>query len=169
MKVSSGPRRTGPKRTKGLDDVLKTPFGYIARFGSKIVSEPERSQAEHEELVAKIVSRHPDSVRAVERHVAELAKEVRKLKAFSLMNRGLHEVVELTSGPAGQIASSDVVAMAKLKLSYLQAILLEVRPASYQREVDEETWARVSELLSRIFGTFKTAWLSESASRTPPM
>ena len=161
MKVSSGPMRSRPIHSKGLDDVLTNPFGYIARFGSRFMLAPQRTQAEHEELVERVVTRHPDSVREIERDVNELARELRKLKAFSVMLRG-HAELQLTAEQGSKVATHEAIAEAKLRLSYLQAILLEVRPASNQRSIDEETWARLNELLSRIFGTFKRAWLSES-------
>lgn len=161
MRVPSGPRRSRPKHSRGLDDVLTNPFGYIARFGSKVVLEPHRTQAEHEELVSRIVARHPDSVRAIERDVNELARELRKLRAFSVMLRG-HDELQLNAAQGSQVATHEAIAEAKLRLSYLQAILLDVRPASNQRDLDEKTWARLNELLARIFGTFKRAWMSES-------
>lgn len=165
MKKRKGTRNTNKKKVAPDEFFEHGPIS-MARFGNLTVSQSNWNEDQFKEHHKRLAEAYPMIVSEIDALILEATVLISTIEPLSLLHRAWWE-----RAAAYVMINSEVEVEAEQvhkqrMIDYVQSLIAATPPAANQEEVDDETWQRLSMVVTSIFKKLNPwFFISESAYR----
>jgi len=154
------------KKKVAPDDFFEHGPFSIARFGNLTVGESHWKSDEFKEYHKRLAEAYPEIVSEIDALIEEATVLISATKPLSLLHRAWWQraaaYVEINSEVEVQTEHTHTQRM----IDYVQSLIAAAPPSQPQKDADEETWQRLSRVVSKIFEKLNPwFFICESAHR----
>lgn len=154
------------KKKVAPDDFFEHGPISMARFGNLTVGQSNWKPDEFKEYHKRLAEAYPKIVSEIDALIEEATVLISATKPLSLLHRAWWQraaaYVEINS----EVEVQNEHAHTQRMIDYVQGLIAATPPSQNQKDADEETWQRLSSVVSKIFEKLNPwFFISESAHR----
>jgi hypothetical protein len=165
MKKRRGLRKTNEKKVAPDDFFEHGPIS-MPRFGHLTVGQSNWKPDEFKENQKRLAEAYPKIVSEIEALIEEATVLISATKPLSLLHRAWWQRAAAYVERNSEVEVETEHAHAQRMIDYVQSLIAAAPPAENQTDADEETWQRLSRVVSTIFEKLNPwFFISESAHR----
>ena len=136
------------------DEVFSNELFSVARFGKNLVWEPNLTKQSYEKCLKRCAELYPETVSEIDRLVATIAEQVRRLPPETLLSIAWQKMVfrHIHVEAEAELTTNDAVSMRMI--DYVQSIIASVEPVNNPKtDVSEEDWDALRDNVKELFET----------------
>jgi hypothetical protein len=165
MKRRNGTRNTSKKKVAPDDFFEHGPIS-MARFGNLTVGQSNWMPDQLKEYHKNLADAYPKIVSEIDALIAEAIVLISATEPLSLLHRAWWECAAAHVEINSEVEVKTEHVHKRRMIDYVQSLIAATPPAESQKEVDDETWQRLSMVVMSIFEKLNPwFFISESAHR----
>lgn len=158
--------RHANKKKAAPDDFFEHGPISMARFGNLTVGQSNWKPDEFKKYHDRLVGAYPRIVSEIDALIEEATVLISATEPLSLLHRAWWERAAAYVNINSEIEVEAEHAHTQRMIDYVQSLIAATPPADNQKDADEETWQRLSRVVSSIFEKLNPwFFISESAHR----
>ena len=136
------------------DEVFSNELFSVARFGKNLVWESNLTKQSYEEYLKRCAELYPETVSEIDRLVATIAEQVRRLPPETLLRIAWQKMVFRYSHVEAEAELTTDDAVSLRMIDYVQSLIASVKPADNpETDVSEEDWNALRDNVKELFET----------------
>lgn len=135
------------------EEMLRFDNLYMARFGEKLLLRNERNPEQHQNFLQAAAEHYPKTVEKINGLVKNIVDIIKRFDPLNILLRAYWDLLASCLGKTAESEFSIEDNMALRTLEYIQSVLASVPPVpeSNGQEIDENTWANLTNLISDLY------------------
>ena len=136
------------------DEVFSNELFSVARFGKNLVWESNLTKQSYEEYLKRCAEFYPETVSKIDRLVATIAEQVRRLPPETLLRIAWQKMVLRHTNVEAEAELTQDDAVSMRMIDYVQSIIASVKPLENPKtDVSEEDWNALRDNVKELFET----------------